>query len=242
MNYFRNSLIALLTIVSLAIGASPSRAQTTATIKLPDAYVGTPYSYTYSGHTLEVALDPKTGIYSPEIGGIPSGLLLDGSSDLTGIPTSAGTYTYSIEIYGAAFQAVTYQAFTITVNPITPQSGIYYDPTQAGSGWSMQVGPAGNIYLAGFGYSDDGSGHPDWLVATLFPVIFGGSPITFSGSVSHCTGGTPFTTAVTAQTNALPNCTSYQADPTATLSFTGNTTAQLTIGPRVANLVAFTSF
>jgi hypothetical protein len=102
---------------ALTINAAPS----ITTTSLPDTTIGQPYTQTVvtSGGTA-----PLT--FSVSAGSLPAGLNLDSIGNLTGTPTTAGTYSFTIQatdISGASAS----QPYNVTIYPV-PAATLSIDP------------------------------------------------------------------------------------------------------------------
>jgi hypothetical protein len=97
-------------------GAGPSKgtAPRITTSTLPGGTAGTPYS-----QTLKATGDaPVT--WSLESGALPAGLNLLGSGTISGTPTTAGTYSFSVKAFNSAGNDVSSFSITITGGSTTP--------------------------------------------------------------------------------------------------------------------------
>jgi hypothetical protein len=80
---------------------------------LPDATVGIRYS---------VPLTSNCGgdVWFLQTGSLPPGIGLEEDGDLAGIPTLAGTYTFTVGVFDYPSGAVAYKGLSITVDPAAP--------------------------------------------------------------------------------------------------------------------------
>lgn len=80
---------------------------------LPDATVGIRY---------DVPLTSNCGgdAWFLQTGSLPPGIGLEEDGDLAGIPTLAGTYTFTIGVFDYPSGAVAYKGLSITVDPAAP--------------------------------------------------------------------------------------------------------------------------
>lgn len=124
------------------------------TAVLPDGVVGTPYSQT-------LAVTGGTGpfIWVLLSGTLPPGLGLDSQGQITGTPTSGGTFPFQVEATDYTFKLSTSKSFSINIvtTPLTVSTsslpngtlGVSYSQTLAATGgtppyvWSATGLPAG---------------------------------------------------------------------------------------------------
>lgn len=110
------------------------------TTTLPDgvvkvAYAGkisatggtTPYSFSLSGGTA-----------------LPAGLTLANTGDITGTPTTAGTYNFTIAVFDATQKTAT-QSYKVTINPGLAFSTTSLTPGQRGKAYSAQLTATGGL-------------------------------------------------------------------------------------------------
>lgn len=98
----------------------------------------------------------------------------------------------------------------------TVSSGLFFDPAQAGTGWSIVAGD-GRIFLAGFAY--DESGRPIWINGVLSEA----GKNQFAGPLKLCRNGT----ALESTKYRAPDCAPFGM--TAKLSFLGSGKAALAL-------------
>ncbi len=128
---------------------------------LPKAVVGTPYSFALTSYG-------GSGTYAWSGVSMPAGLSVSSSGQITGTPTAAGTFTFTVNMADAAAPSVTLgyiytlvvNSFAITDSPVLPQptSGLAYTYTLnapacgTGCAWTMPSGslPSG-LTLSGAG-------------------------------------------------------------------------------------------
>ena len=126
-------------IVSVPSGSPPS----ITTTSLPNGSVGTSYN-----QTLLATGGIAPYVFQDLAGGLPPGILLNGSDgELTGIPTMAGSYTFSVKVFDSQLLNSS-STFTIVisneVNPLSLTTSSLPDGT---------VGVSyGNILSAEYGY------------------------------------------------------------------------------------------
>ncbi|MGA2132917.1 MAG: putative Ig domain-containing protein [Bryobacteraceae bacterium] len=199
----------------------------TTTSPLPAGEVGASYSQTF-------AASNGTAPYSWSVTGgtLPPGLSLASTGALTGLPTTAGLYTFTVTVKDSVNGSAS-GSFNVTINSgptITTSSlpsgevGVSYNDTLSASGGS------------GTGYTWSATGLPSNLTLSTAGVISGspststGSPFTVNLTVKDSLGGTgtvslPLTVlpGVSITTTSLPNGTMGTAY-SATLVANGGTT------------------
>jgi hypothetical protein len=111
-------LAALATTVWLAAGATTQSGCSDCDLRvstrmLPDATVGIRYN---------VPLTSNCGgdLWFIQTGSLPPGIGLEDDGDLAGIPTLAGTYTFTVGVFDIPSGAPAYTGFALTVAPGTP--------------------------------------------------------------------------------------------------------------------------
>src|SRR5262249_24929001 len=124
--------------VAITTPATPT-ALTITTTSLPDATVSVPYSRTVSA----------SGGTSPyrwvvESGSLPPGISLSQFGDLSGTPTAAGSFTFTVRVTDAA-NATTNKTLTLLAKAIAPLTITTHDLPRAsvGTTYSQQLGASG---------------------------------------------------------------------------------------------------
>lgn len=177
---------------------------------LPDGIVGTPYNQIVSatGGTA-----PYT--FSVSSGSLPTGLALNGTTGaITGTPTTAGTFTFTITArdangcLGSRLYTVTIAAAgcpVITLNPATLPPGI------VGSPYSQAVTATGGT--APYAYAISSGALPAGLTINAATGVISGTPTTpglFNFTVQAtatggCVGARPYTLAIAAAVPVIPS-------------------------------------
>src|SRR3984957_8394647 len=169
---------------------------------LPDAFLNTFYSYTFTA--LNNAGPVTFAVTSPAL---PAGITLSSTGILSGTPTAAGTYNINFSISdGVDTTFRGFQLLVYTVNLTTP--GVLPNPTQ-GASYSAALAASGGA--GGYQYAITGGGLPPGLSLSS-----GGA---FSGTTSGGTGIYWFYVTVTDSAH-----NSYQK--TMTIDVLGPTIAQ----------------
>lgn len=152
------------------------------TTSLPSGTVGTAYSATLSasGGTSPYSWNTASG-------SLPAGLSLSSTGAITGTPTTAGTYSFTLQVSDGAGHSAS-AAYTVTVNPAAATAPLSISTTTLPSGtvgtaYSAQVAPAGGkqpytwslfsgTLPAGLNLNSDGviSGTPSAATTTSFTV------------------------------------------------------------------------
>ena len=208
----------------------------TTTSPLPTGTVGTAYSQTFAATG---GTTPRT--WSVSAGTLPAGLSLSSAGVLSGTPTTAATYSFTVQVTGGGTAT---KVFSVTINPaavalsITTASplpagtvGTAYSQTFAATGgttprtWSVSAGtlPAG-LSLSSAGVL---SGTPTTAAAYSFTVqVTGGGTATkaFSVTINPAAVALSITTA-----SPLPAGTVGTAY-SQTFAATGGTTPQHVVG------------
>ena len=191
-----------------AYSVTVAAALTITTATLPGGTVGTPYSQTLaaSGGTA-----PFT--WSVSTGALPTGLTLSAAGSLTGTPTAAGTFTFTIQVADAT-RATATKSFTITVTGLTITTATLPSGTVGTSYTATTLAATGGTPP----YSWSASGLPSGLSISSAGVISGMPTASGSFSVTlkvtdsaQATATQTFTitvaAALTITTAALPNAT-----------------------------------
>ena len=197
-------------------------AVTITTATLPGGTVGTPYSQTLaaSGGTAPLTWSVSTGA-------LPTGLTLSATGSLTGTPTAAGTFTFTIQVADAT-RATATKSFTITVTALTITTATLPNGTVGTAYTATTLAAAGGAPP----YSWSASGLPSGLsmssagVISGTPAVAGSFPVTLKVTDSaQATATQTFTITVTAAltitTATLPGGTVGTAYTATTLAATG---------------------
>jgi hypothetical protein len=205
-----------------AYSVTVAAALTITTATLPGGTVGTPYSQTLaaSGGTA-----PFT--WSVSTGALPTGLTLSATGSLTGTPTAAGTFTFTIQVADAT-RATATKSFTITVTGLTITTATLPSGTVGTSYTATTLAATGGTPP----YSWSASGLPSGLSISSAGVISGTPAVAGSFSVTlkvtdsaQATATQTFTitvaAALTITTATLPNGTVGTAYTATTLAATG---------------------
>lgn len=215
---------------TITIADPPAPKLSITTASLPGGTVGSPYS-------ANVTATGGTGSYtwSVSAGSLPSGLSLNSSSGaITGTPTSANTFNFTIQAADSANAKAT-QAFTVTIAPNTPSLAI--------TTTSLPGGMVGTPYSQTVS-ATGGTGHYNWAVSA------GGLPSGLSlDKSSGAISGTPtsantfnFTIQVTDSGNATATqaFTVTIAPNTPSLAITTTSLPNGTVGTTYSQTVAAT--
>ena len=191
-----------------AYSVTVAAALTITTATLPGGTVGTPYSQTLaaSGGTAPLTWSVSTGT-------LPTGLTLSATGSLTGTPTAAGTFTFTIQVADAT-RATATKSFTITVAALTITTATLPSGIVGTSYTATTLAAAGGTPP----YSWSASGLPSGLSISSAGVISGTPAVAGSFSVTlkvtdsaQATATQTFTitvaAALTITTAALPNAT-----------------------------------
>jgi hypothetical protein len=113
-----SALAGLATTAWLAAGATTQSGCSdcdlrVSTRQLPDATVGIRYN---------VPLTSNCGgdVWFIQTGSLPPGIGLEEDGDLAGIPTLAGTYTFTVGVFDFGSGATAYKGMALTVDPASP--------------------------------------------------------------------------------------------------------------------------
>lgn len=113
------------------------------TTALSDGMVGVSYRETLA------ATCNTSFTWSHESGKLPDGLSLDGSGEISGTPTKAGTYTFTVKATNSAGSGTQTLSITVIAAPITPAGGgtggIGYTGDEFSGTW--EVLPGGGLRL-----------------------------------------------------------------------------------------------
>jgi len=191
-----------------AYSVTVAAALTITTATLPGGTVGTPYSQTLaaSGGTAPLTWSVSTGT-------LPTSLTLSATGSLTGTPTAAGTFTFTIQVADAT-RATATKSFTITVAALTITTATLPSGIVGTSYTATTLAAAGGTPP----YSWSASGLPSGLSISSAGVISGTPAVAGSFSVTlkvtdsaQATATQTFTitvaAALTITTAALPNAT-----------------------------------
>jgi hypothetical protein len=160
----------------------------------------------YPGFTFAVASagSPSPWTWFVTSGALPGGLKLGFDGSLTGTPTAAGSFTFTVTVTDSAQPPASgAQAFTVTINnpdpPLlvagqTPPAGIH------GTGYSFQFGETGGFLPVTYAVTQ-GAVPPGLTLGadgslTGTPTTIAGSPFAFTVTVSDSSTPTPATNSV----------------------------------------------
>jgi hypothetical protein len=186
----------------------------TITGSLAGGMVGTPYSA-----TLGATGGYPTGTYAFSVtsGAVPTGTALSSAGTLSGTPTAAGSFTFTVQLADtnssvtASFPTLTAtQAFTIAIYPalaITPQT---LDPATVGAAYAVTFQPTGGYGSGSYSYtltagalppgillvSGTLSGTPTAAGTFSFTLQIANAPIAGAANLSTFTATQPFTFVV----------------------------------------------
>ncbi len=119
-------------------------------------------------------------LWSVESGEIPDGLTFDSNGNLSGIPTTAGTYTFTVKVTSAGETATAPLSLTIDPEPASPlphtwQSVLGLGTTAHETLHGTDTDDAGNVYIVGYtlgrlpGSPSPSAGNHDVFVAKYEP-------------------------------------------------------------------------
>ena len=160
----------------------------------------------YPGFTFAVASagSPSPWTWAVTSGALPGGLMLGGDGSLTGTPTAAGSFTFTVTVIDSAQPPASgSQPFTVIVNtpgpPVltpgqTPPAGIH------GTGYYFQFGETGGFWPITFGVTQ-GAVPPGLTLGadgslTGTPTKVSSTPFAFTVTVTDSSTPTPATNSV----------------------------------------------
>ncbi|NII11066.1 putative Ig domain-containing protein [Oleiagrimonas sp. C23AA] len=185
----------------------------------PDGTVGVAYSqaFTASGGT-----GPYT--YAITAGSLPAGLTLSSNGTLTGTPTEAGSFNYTVtatdanNATGSQTVTMTVDAPTVTVDPA---SGAIANP-QVGVPYSQQFTASGGTQGSGYTFTATGT-VPSGLSLSSSGLL-SGTPTAATSSASFTVYATDQSTGTGAPFSGSQSYTVSVSDPTLTISPASGTT------------------
>ena len=193
-----------------AFALTVTSCMTWTTTNLTSGTVG--QSYTYYLQNIAGGCRSPYGSWGVASGSLPPGLTLDGSNGtISGTPTTAGTYNFSVTVTDAN-HFITVQALSLTINPPTPPTITTTSP--------LPNGTVGTSYSQQFAASGGATPY-SWAVAS------GSLPSGLSLSSGGLLSGTPTSTGTTSfsvkvtgngasSTNAFSLTINPQTPPTIT--------------------------
>jgi uncharacterized repeat protein (TIGR01451 family) len=127
--------------ITIAVSAAAAAPVFTASSPSPNTVVGSQYEYTFA------ASGNPQPTFTLASGALPSGLALAGSGGVTGTPTQAGTYTFTVQAANSQGTATTDQlTITVDARPAPPVFTESSPPSTAtiGSPFSYAFAASGN--------------------------------------------------------------------------------------------------
>ena len=136
----RAARIAIVLAVFFVIGGSSARAIEIVEATLPDAIVGTPYSFQIQGDEG----CPASYHFKISSGGLPPGVTLTDKGLITGTPTEAGTFGFYIDLGDECVgDSHTQRQFVLNVQPRLVVTTTALNPARLGTSYSIQLTAAG---------------------------------------------------------------------------------------------------
>ena len=159
----------------------------------------------------------------------PGNITASGTTSPISVSGLANGTTYSCSVAASNSAGTGAASAAVTVTPfVPPQGGWWWNPSEGGRGYSMEVHPTnGKIFLAAYMY--DASGNPVWYAATLTP---SGTTEAYSGPLIYYQGGQTMTGGYRAPTLSTTVATATLTTTSATsasLSFVGTYVPQTTV-------------
>ncbi|MGQ3026962.1 MAG: hypothetical protein ACT7A5_09770 [Ferrovibrionaceae bacterium] len=227
MNWFKRLALTLSLPLLFAVGEASARTSvfilnydvSTNGQGTPTATFNPPGSSCSLGLFSNCTVDVQAGQTLSISIGLPTGQVVTGWS---GLCAAAGTATSAtITIPANSGSAPTCGVVVRSVAPPTPQTGWWWAPGEGGSGYALAVNGNDSMFIAFFGYRDNGQ--PLWRVATAPRVTTAPSARAYRGTLQEMAGGG--TLAGGERGNAQPVNSSVEL----TANFTSATAGRLTL-------------
>lgn len=141
---------------------------------LPKATVLVPYSFTFTGFG-------GSGVYSWSASGLPPGLSMNSSGQITGTPGASGTFNFSVSIVDQVNTVQRSVGYTLQVNPFAISNTPVLPQGTAGTAYSQKLVAPG----CGSGCTWTAlNGLPGGLSLDSSTGLLSGTPGTFNGSIN----------------------------------------------------------
>ncbi len=192
MNWFKRLALTLSLPLMLAAGEASARTSvfilnydiSSSGQGTPTATFNPPGSSCSLGSFSACAVDVQGGQSLSISIGLPTGLTVTGWS---GLCAAAGTATSAVITIPASTAAATCGVTIRAVAPPTPQTGWWWAPSESGSGYALAVNGNDAMFIAFFGYRDNGQ--PLWRISNAPRVTTAPSSRAYRGPLLEMGGG-----------------------------------------------------